>query len=156
MVKSFTPVKRWVKLKGKSEEDIELPESRGKKEIIKWVDSNPETISRKVNIIIEHLLNTTVKSIEGRGKGMIVVRSIEDTVKFFVEMNKQLKEKGLHNRIKCLVGFSGEIEYNGEKVSETSLNKENGFNCWTRWHRRCLSHRPWINHYARSCASRRD
>jgi type I restriction enzyme R subunit len=127
VLKSFTPVKRWFKLKGKSEEDVELPESRGKKEIIKWVDSNPETISRKVNIIIDHLLNTTVKSIEGRGKGMIVVRSIEDTVKFFVEMNKQLKEKGLQNRIKCLVGFSGEIEYNGEKVSESYLNKENGF-----------------------------
>jgi type I restriction enzyme R subunit len=127
VLKSFTPVKRWFKLKGKSEEDVELPESRGKKEIIKWVDSNPETISRKVNIIIDHLLNTTVKSIEGRGKGMIVVRSIEDTVKFFVEMNKQLKEKGLQNRIKCLVGFSGEIEYNGVKVSESYLNKENGF-----------------------------
>jgi type I restriction enzyme R subunit len=127
VLKSFTPVKRWFKLKGKSEEDVELPESRGKKEIIKWVDSNPETISRKVGVVIDHLLNTTVKSIEGRGKGMVVVRSIEDTVKFYMEMNKQLKEKGLHNRIKCLVGFSGEIEYNGEKVSETSLNKVNGF-----------------------------
>lgn len=127
VLKSFTPVKRWFKLKGKTEEDVELPESRGKKEILKWVDSNPETISRKVGVIIEHLLSTTVKSIEGRGKGMIVVRSIEDTVKFFIEMNKQLKEKGLENRLKCLVGFSGEIEYNGEKVTETSLNKLNGF-----------------------------
>lgn len=127
VLKSFTPVKRWFKLKGKTDEDVELPESRGKKEILKWVDSNPETISRKVSVIIEHLLSTTVKSIEGRGKGMIVVRSIEDTVKFFIEMNKQLKEKGLENRLKCLVGFSGEIEYNGEKVTETSLNKLNGF-----------------------------
>jgi type I restriction enzyme R subunit len=127
VLKSFTPVNRWFKLKGKIEDDIELPENRGKKEIIKWVDSNPETISRKVGVIIDHLLNTTVKSIEGRGKGMVVVRSIEDTVKFYIEMNKQLKEKGLNNRIKCLVGFSGEIEYNGEKVTETSLNKENGF-----------------------------
>jgi type I restriction enzyme R subunit len=127
VLKSFTPVKRWFKLKGKTEEDVELPESRGKKEILKWVDSNPETISRKVSVIIEHILSTTVKSIEGRGKGMIVVRSVEDTVKFFIEMNKQLKEKGLENRFKCLVGFSGEIEYNGEKVTETSLNKLNGF-----------------------------
>jgi len=126
VLKSFTPVKRWFKLKGKGE-DVELPESRGKKELIKWVDSNPETISRKCSIIIEHLLSTTIKSIEGRGKGMVIVRSIEDTVKFFVEMNKQLKDKGLHNKIKCVVGFSGEVEYNGEKVTEHSLNKENGF-----------------------------
>ena len=102
VLKSFTPVKRWFKLKGKGE-DVQLPESRGKKELIKWVDSNPETISRKCGIIIEHLLNTTVKSIEGRGKGMIIVRSIEDSIKFFFEMNKQLKDKGLHNKIKCIV-----------------------------------------------------
>jgi len=126
VLKSFTPVKRWFKLKGKGE-DVELPESRGKKELIKWVDSNPETISRKCGIIIEHLLSTTIKSIEGRGKGMVIVRSIEDTVKFFVEMNKQLKDKGLQDKIKCVVGFSGEVEYNGEKVSEYSLNKDNGF-----------------------------
>ena len=126
VLKSFTPVKRWFKLKGKGE-DVELPESRGKKELIKWVDSNPETISRKCSIIIDHLLNTTVKSIEGRGKGMIIVRSIQDSVKFFMEMNKQLKDKGLHNKIKCVVGFSGEQQYNGEKVTEHSLNKENGF-----------------------------
>ena len=126
VLKSFTPVKRWFKLKGKGE-DVELPEGKGKQELIKWVDSNPETISKKVNIIIIHLLNTTVKSIEGRGKGMIIVRSIKDSVKFFFEMNKQLKEKGLQNKIKCVVGFSGEIEHNGEKVTEHSLNKENGF-----------------------------
>jgi len=126
VLKSFTPVKRWFKLKGKGE-DVELPENRGKKELIKWVDSNPETITRKCSIIIDHLLNTTVKSIEGRGKGMVIVRSIEDSVKFFIEMNKQLKDKGLHNKIKCVVGFSGEQQVNGEKVTEHSLNKENGF-----------------------------
>ena len=126
VLKSYTPVKRWFKLKGKGE-DVELPESRGKKELIKWVDSNPETISRKVSIILEHLLNTTVKSIEGRGKGMIIVRSIEDTVKYFMEMNKQLNDRGLQNKIKCIVGFSGDTQYNGTKVTETELNKENGF-----------------------------
>ena len=88
--------------------------------MIKWVDSNPETITRKCGIIIDHLLNTTVKSIEGRGKGMVIVRSIKDSVKFFMEMNKQLKDKGLHNKIKCVVGFSGEQQYNGEKVTEHS------------------------------------
>ena len=126
VLKSFTPVKRWFKLKGTGE-DVELPQSRGKKELIKWVDSNEKTITRKVNVIIEHLLDTTVKSIEGRGKGMIIVRSIEDTVKYFHEMNKQLKEKGLQNKIKCLVGFSGDYNYNGVKVTESDLNKENGF-----------------------------
>jgi len=126
VLKSYTPVKRWFKLKGTGN-DIELPESRGKKELIKWVDSNPETISRKVDVIIQHLLSTTIKSIEGRGKGMVVVRSIEDSVKYFFEMNKQLRERGLENKIKCVVGFSGEVNYNGQKLTEDSLNSDNGF-----------------------------
>lgn len=126
VLKSFTPVKRWFKLRGKGE-DVELPESRGKKELIKWVDSNEETIMRKVSIILDNLLSTTVKSIEGRGKGMVVVRSIDDTVKYFVEMNKQLKERGLYNRIKPLVSFTGDVQLEGSKVTEGDLNRENGF-----------------------------
>lgn len=126
VLKSFTPVKRWFKLRGKGE-DVELPESRGKKELIKWVDSNEETIRRKVSIILDNLLSTTVKSIEGRGKGMVVVRSIDDTVKYFVEMNKQLKERGLYNRIKPLVSFTGDVQLEGSKVTEGDLNRENGF-----------------------------
>ena len=47
VLKSFTPVKRWFKLKGKGE-DVELPESRGKKELIKWVDSNPKPYQENV------------------------------------------------------------------------------------------------------------
>ncbi|MGM1056316.1 MAG: type I restriction endonuclease subunit R [Bacteroidota bacterium] len=126
VLKSFTPVNRWFKLRGKGE-DVELPESRGKKEIIKWVDSSDEVISRKVSIILEHLLNTTVKSIDGRGKGMVIVRSVNDTVKYFMEMNKQLMEKSLQDKIKCIVGFSGETLFNGNKVTESGLNRENGF-----------------------------
>jgi len=125
VLKTYTPVKRWFKLRGKGE-DIELPGQQGKRELIKWVDSTPEVISQKVRIILNQLLEHTVHSIEGRGKGMIIVRSIPDTVKFYMEMNKQLQEKGLQNKIKCLIGFSGETDYNGDKVTEISLNKDNG------------------------------
>lgn len=126
VLKSFTPVKRYFKLIGKGG-DVELPEKKGKKELIKWVDSNPETIRRKVSIILDHLLNNTIKSIDGRGKGMLIVRSIPDTLKYHSEINKQLKEKGIFNKIKTLIGFSGKIEYNGEEITEKNINKENGF-----------------------------
>ena len=126
VLKSFTPVNRYFKLRGK-DNDVELPEKRGKKELIKWVDSNPETIRRKVTVILDHLLNNTVKSIDGRGKGMLIVRTIPDTVLYHTEINKQLKERGFHNKIKTLIGFSGKTKYNGEEITETYINKENGF-----------------------------
>jgi type I restriction enzyme R subunit len=126
VLKSFTPVNRYFKLRSIGK-DVELPEKQGKKELIKWVDSNPETISRKVSVILDHLLNNTIKSIDGRGKGMLIVRTIPDTVKYHTEINKQLKEKGLHNKIKTLIGFSGKTDYNGEEITENYINKENGF-----------------------------
>ena len=126
VLKSFTPVKRYFTLRSKGE-DVELPEKEGKKELIKWVDSNPKTISRKVSVILDHLLNNTIKSIDGRGKGMLIVRTIPDTVKYHTEINNQLKDKGLHNKIKTLIGFSGTTNYNGEEITENYINKENGF-----------------------------
>ena len=126
VLKSFTPVNRYFKLRSKGD-DVELPEKQGKKELIKWVDSNPETISRKVSVILDHLLNNTIKSIDGRGKGMLIVKTIPDTVKYHTEINKQLKEKGLHNKIKTLIGFSGKTDHNGEEITENYINKENGF-----------------------------
>jgi len=126
VLKTFTPVSRYFKLISKKN-DVELPEKRGKKELIKWVDSNPETIRRKVTIILDHLLNNTIKSINGRGKGMLIVRTIPDTILYHTEINKQLKERGLHNSVKTLIGFSGKTRYNDEEVTETYINKENGF-----------------------------
>jgi len=126
ILKSFTPVNRYFKLRIKGD-DEELPEKKGKKELIKWVDSNPETISRKVSVILDHLLNNTVKSINGRGKGMLILRTISDTVKYHTEINKQLKERGVHKKIKTLIGFSGKTDFNGEEITESHINKENGF-----------------------------
>ena len=126
VLKSFTSVKRYFKLRSK-DVDIELPEKRGKKELIKWTDSNPETIRRKVTVILDHLLNHTVKSINGQGKGMLIVRSIPDTVKYHNEINKQLKDRGVHNKVKTLIGFSGKTDFNGQEITEKYINKENGY-----------------------------
>ncbi len=127
VLRSFTSIKRYFKLKNKVG-DKRIPEKRGKKELVKWVDSNKETITRKSSIIIDHLLDITVKSINGRGKGMLVVRTIEDTLKFNNEINKQLEDRGLHNKIKTLIAFSGKINYLGEDLTERDINKKNGLN----------------------------
>jgi len=52
---------------------------------------------------------------------MIVTRSREHCVLYFREINRQLEERGLNFR--SLVGFSGEVSLEGEKYTETGLNK---------------------------------
>lgn len=123
VLKSYTTYKRYFKVIH-SGEDKELPEGKVKKELVNFVDSHPETIRQKVSIILQHFVSKTSKSIEGKGRGMVVVRSRKHCVLFQEEMVKQMRDMGLP--YSCLVGFSGTIFHNGRENTETSLNTENG------------------------------
>lgn len=122
---NYTTYKRYFKvLQSDSGEDKEVPESQVKKELVQFVDSHEETIRQKVSIILEHFIRVTSKKIDGRGRGMVVVRSRKHCVLFHEEMKKQMRQRGLS--YSCLVGFSGSITHNGRENTEVSLNTENG------------------------------
>jgi type I restriction enzyme R subunit len=123
VLKNYTTYKRYFKVLH-SGEDKELPEGKAKKELVNFVDSHSETIRQKVSIILDHFVNHTSKSIEGRGRGMVVVRSRKHCVLFHQEMVKQMKEMGLP--YSCLVGFSGTVFHNGIENTENALNASNG------------------------------
>lgn len=123
VLQNYTTYKRYFKITQKSD-DKELPESQVKKELVQYTDSHPETIRKKVSIILEHFTNKTSKTIGGRGRGMVVVRARYHCVLFQQEMKKQMKEMGLP--YSCLVAFSGSIKYNGSEHTESSLNTDNG------------------------------
>ena len=127
VLKNYTTYKRYFKVRQKQGvEDKEVPEKDVMKELVQFVDSHPETIRKKVSIILQHFVNTSSKTIGGRGRGMVVVRSRYHCVLFQQEMVKQMKEMGLP--YSCLVGFSGTIKYREKENTESSLNIENGFN----------------------------
>jgi type I restriction enzyme, R subunit len=123
VLKNYTTYKRYFKVL-QSGEDKELPEGKAKRELVNFVDSHPETIRQKASIILEHFASQTSKSIDGKGRGMVVVRSRKHCVLFHEEMVKQMRKMGLP--YSCLVGFSGTIFHNGRENTETSLNTENG------------------------------
>ena len=124
VLQNYTTYKRYFKVLQSGEEDKELPEGRVKIELVNFVDSHSETIRQKVSIILEHFSTVTSKKINGRGRGMVVVRSRKHCVLFHEEMKKQMREMNLP--YSCLVGFSGSINHNGKENTETTLNTENG------------------------------
>jgi type I restriction enzyme R subunit len=125
VLQNYTTYKRYFKvLQSEGEEDKEVPESQVKKELVQFVDSHDETIRQKVSIILDHFIRVTSKKIDGRGRGMVVVRSRKHCVLFHEEMVKQMRQRGLS--YSCLVGFSGSITHNGRENTEVSLNTENG------------------------------
>jgi type I restriction enzyme, R subunit len=124
VLQNYTTYKRYFKVLQTDEEDVELPEGKVKRELVNYVDSHHETIKQKVSIILNHFVKKTSKTISGRGRGMVVVRSRKHCVLFHEEMVKQMRERNLS--YSCLVGYSGSIYHNGRENTETSLNSENG------------------------------
>lgn len=124
VLQNYTTFKRYFKVKQTKDGDIEIPISNGKRELIKFVDSHELTISTKVNIILDHWISKGSKEILGQSRGMIVTQSRKHCVWYFKEINKQLKERGMTYR--SLVGFSGEVNIDGEKFTEYGLNETVG------------------------------
>ncbi len=121
VLQNYTTYKRYFKLKQTKDGDLEIPTSQGKKQLMKYVDSHKLTIRNKVNIILDHWINKGSKEIQGQSRGMIATRSRKHCVWYFQEINRQLEERGMSYR--SLVGFSGEVDLDGEKYTENSLNR---------------------------------
>lgn len=124
VLENYITYKRWFKLRQTKEEDEQLSEKEAKRAAINYVDSSDETISQKVKIILEHFVSRTSKTIGGRGRAMVVVRSRYHCVLFQHELKKQMREMNLP--YSCLVAFSGSIKHHERMVTENTLNHENG------------------------------
>lgn len=124
VLENYTTYKRYFKLKQKEDKDKSGSESKMKRALINYVDSHADTIRDKVTIILDHFVNNASKEINGRARGMVVVRSRKHCVLFHEEMVKQMRQRNLN--YSCLVAYSGSIRHNGRDNTESSLNTENG------------------------------
>ncbi len=119
---NYTTYQQWFKLNKKIEEDKELPRMKVMRRLINFVDDRDYTITRKVKIILDQFVNATSKKLEGRGRGMVVVRSRLHCVKYKMEFDKQIKDLGLSYG--CLVAFSGSVfdTDTQKEYTETTMN----------------------------------
>ena len=120
VLKNYTTYERHFSLLKKIEEDPRFKERRGKKELVNLVDHHEHNIREKVRIILDHFHHITRLKIQGKGRGMVVVKSRRMCVQYTLEMRKQLKEMG--NPYNCLVGFSGTVRYQEIDYTEKSMN----------------------------------
>lgn len=120
VLQNYTTYSRYFKVKQTNTGEIEIPTSKGKKELVRFVDSHDQTVQYKVNIILDHWINHGSKEIQGRSRAMVVTQSRRHCVQYFFEINRQLKERGINYQ--SLVGFSGEVSYEGQKYTESGLN----------------------------------
>jgi type I restriction enzyme R subunit len=122
VLKSYTPVDSYYKLVKKIEDDPEFDTKKANKKLRKYVESDDRAIRRKAEIMVDHFHNQVMalNKIGGKARAMVVCNGIERAVQYFTAFKTYLEER--KSPYKAIVAFSGEHEFGGAKVSESSLN----------------------------------
>ena len=87
-----------------------------------YVDLQPHSIETKTRIILEHFIARTAKTIEGKGRAMLITPSRLHCVRYKLEFDRQMREMGLSYG--CLVAFSSTVHDtdNGQDYTEEGMN----------------------------------
>ena len=122
VLKCYTPVDSYYKLIKKIEADPEFDTKRARKKLRKYVESNDHAIRLKAEIMVDHFHEqvTALNKIGGQARAMVVCSGIERAIQYFHAFKTYLQER--KSPYQAIVAFSGEPEYQGAKVTESSMN----------------------------------
>ncbi len=120
----YTTYKAYFGLVKQVADDPEVPESKAAKALARFLSLHPYNLRQKVEVIVEHFRNHTRHKIGGRAKAMVVTGSRLHAVRYKLEIDKYVREKG-YAGVKTLVAFSGEVVDDllpDKKFTEVSMN----------------------------------
>ena len=120
VLENYTTYKSYWRLLKKVDEDPEYPSGKAKRLLTKYVDADPQSIGKKIEIIVEHFQQHVMPQIRNKAKVMIVTRSRLHAVRYTLELKKHLKQQGYDYG--ALVAFSGAINDGGLEFSEAKMN----------------------------------
>jgi len=122
VLEHYTPVESYYKLAKTVEDDPEFDVKKAQKKLRRFVEGHDHAIRLKAEIMVDHFHDQVLaqNKIGGHARAMVVTNGIERAIQYFHAMRNYLKER--KSRYQAIVAFSGEHEFGGAKVSETSLN----------------------------------
>ncbi len=122
VLKYYTPVNSYYKLVKTVEGDPEFDTKRAKKKLRRYVESHDHAIRLKAEIMVDHFLEQVIglNKIGGQARAMVVTSGIERAIQYFHAIRDYLKD--CKSPYQSIVAFSGEHDYGGARVSESSLN----------------------------------
>jgi type I restriction enzyme R subunit len=118
----YTPVESYYKLVKTVESDPEFDSKRANKKLRAFVEGHNHAIEVKAGIIVDHFLDQVIapRKIGGEARAMVVCGSIKRAIQYYHAISKVLSDRG--GQYKAIVAFSGEHDYAGKRVSESSMN----------------------------------
>jgi type I restriction enzyme R subunit len=122
VLRSYTPVDSWYKLVKRVADDPYFDVKRAQKKLRKYVESHDHAIRLKAEIMVDHFHEQVIAKgkIGGQARAMVVCSSIERAIQYFFAFKSYLEER--KSPYRAIVAFSGEPEYQGQRVTEASLN----------------------------------
>src|SRR6266404_5692936 len=122
VLRYYTPVNSYYKLIKTVEGDPEFDVRRAKKKLRKYVESKDHAIRLKAEIMVDDFHDQVIalNKIGGHARAMVVTSGIERAIQYFHAFRDYLEER--KSPYKPIVAFSGEHDYGGAKVTESSLN----------------------------------
>ena len=122
VLENYTPIKSYYKLIKSVEDDPQYDSKRAKKKLRKYVESNDHAIKLKAEIMVDHFHEQVIvkNKIGGKARAMVITNGIQRAIQYYFAIKKYLEECKLP--YKAIVAFTGEPEYNDQKVTEASLN----------------------------------
>ncbi|MDW2924686.1 type I restriction endonuclease [Mesomycoplasma ovipneumoniae] len=120
VLKNYTHYENYYKIYKTIEENPNFDKKKAQRKIRKFVEGQEFPIRAKAEVMVNHFLANTVNKINGKAKAMIVTQGILRAIEYYHKVSDLLKNS--NTGYEALVAFSGEKEYNGKIVTETSLN----------------------------------
>ncbi len=122
VLKHYTPVESYYRLVKTVEGDPMFDTKRAQKKLRRYVESHDHAIRLKAEIMVDHFHEQVMaqNKIGGQARAMVVTSGIERAIQYFHAIRDYLAERKSPH--KAIVAFSGEHEYGGVKMTESSLN----------------------------------
>ncbi len=122
VVRYYVPINSYYKLIKTVEADPLFDTKRAKKKLRRYVEGHEHAIRLKAEIMVDHFHDQVIalKKVKGQARAMVVTNGVERAIRYFHAISDYLVERKSPH--KAIVAFSGEHEYAGAKVTESSLN----------------------------------
>ncbi|KIX11664.1 type I restriction endonuclease subunit R [Dethiosulfatarculus sandiegensis] len=122
VLKNYTPVESYYRLTKTVEDDPLFDTKRAQKKLRGYVEGHQKAISDKTEIMVDHFHAQVIghRKIGGMARAMVITSGIKRAIQYFKAFQSYLKTR--KSPYQAIVAFSGKQEYNGDKVTEATMN----------------------------------
>src|SRR4030042_3720618 len=113
VLENYMTYKTYFKLIKMIEDDPEYEKRKATAVLKRYVDIHEHAIKKKAEIMLEHFYKNVKGKINGKAKAMVVTRSRLNAVRYKLEFDRQLKERG--GAVNRLFSFTGTVKDDGHE-----------------------------------------